>query len=75
MLRLFYVLLDLLREGFQVRRDAQIQFLHVQVAMLRRKLDRSRIILSPAGRAHRLRIGGELGHDVKDILGIVTHQT
>jgi len=43
--------------------------------MLRRKLDRNRVVLGPEDRAHLLRIGGELGHDVKDILGIVTHQT
>ncbi|MFH1419922.1 MAG: hypothetical protein ABII12_16740 [Planctomycetota bacterium] len=75
MTRLFCVLLHLLREGFQARRQAQIRFLQAQVAMLRRKLDRNRVILSPADRAHLLRIGGELGHDVKDILEIVTHQT
>ncbi len=75
MTRLFYVLLHLLREGFQSRRDPQIRFLQVQVDVLRRKLDRSRVILRPEDRAHLLRIGGELGHDVKDILGIVAHQT
>ena len=75
MTRLFYVLLHLLCEGFQARRDAHIRFLRVQVDVLRRKLDRNRVILSPEDRAHLLRVGGELGHDVKDILGIVTHQT
>ncbi len=75
MTRLFYVLLHLLCEGFQARRDAHIRFLRVQVDVLRRKLDRNRVILSPEDRAHLLRVGGELGHDVKHILGIVTHQT
>ena len=75
MTRLFSVLLHLLREGFRARRDAQIRFLHAQVDMLRRKLDRNRVVLSPEDRAHLLRIGGELGHDVKGVLGIVTHQT
>ncbi len=75
MTRLFYILLHLLRDGFQARRDAHIRFLHVQIDVLRRKLDQNRVILSPEDRAHLLRIGGELGHDVKDILGIVAHQT
>ncbi|MFH1418845.1 MAG: hypothetical protein ABII12_11250 [Planctomycetota bacterium] len=75
MTRLFHVLLYLLGEGFQARRQARIRFLQAQVAMLRRKSDRNRIILSPEDRAQLLRIGGELGHDVKDILAIVTHQT
>jgi len=74
MTRLFHALLHLLREGFQPRRDAQIRFLHARVDMLRRNLDRNRVILCPEDRAHLLRTGGVLGHDIKGILGIVTHQ-
>jgi putative transposase len=75
MQRWVFVLLHLLFEGFQARRDARIRFLTAQLEVLRRKVDRSRIIVRPDDRANLLRIGAELGHDVRSILGIVTHQT
>ncbi len=75
MQRWLSALVHLLFESFQARRDARIRILLAQVEMLRRKLDRNRVILSPEDRAYLLRIGSELGHDVNDVLGIVTHQT
>ncbi len=75
MSRWLYVVLHLLLEGFGARRDNRIRFLLAQVEMLRRKLGRNRVILSPRDRAQLLSIGSELDHNVKDILGIVTHQT
>jgi len=57
------------------RRDARVRFLQAQVAILRRKLGGNRVVLSPADRAELLRIGSELGHEVKDGLNIVTPQT
>jgi putative transposase len=71
----FYVILHLLFEGFAACRDARVRFLKAQVEILRRKLGGNRSILSPADRAELLRIGSELRHDVKDVLGIVTVQT
>lgn len=75
MSRWLLVVLHLLFEGFRARRDSRIRFLRAQVEMLRRKLDRNRVILSPEDRVRLLRIGNELNHDVKDVLGIVTYQT
>jgi putative transposase len=71
----FYVILHLLFESFSARRDARIRFLQAQVTILRRKLGGNRVVVSPADRAELLRIGGELRHEVKDVLGIVTPQT
>ena len=75
MSRWLFVVLHLLFEGMRARRDSRIRFLRAQVDMLRSKLDRNRVILSPKDRAHLLRVGSELGHDVNDVLGIVTCQT
>jgi putative transposase len=75
MLRSVFVLLHLLYQGLQARRDARVRFLALQVELLRGKLGRNRVILSSKERGRLLAIGCQLGHDVKDVLGIVTHQT
>ena len=75
MLRSFYVLAHLLAEAGAARRDVRIRLLKAQVEILRRKLGGNRVVLSPAHRADLLRIGGELGQAVDDVIGIVTVQT
>ena len=47
----------------------------VALLILRCKLGGNRVIPSPEGRARLLAIGGELDHDVADIIGIVTPKT
>ncbi|MCA9253898.1 MAG: integrase core domain-containing protein [Phycisphaerales bacterium] len=75
MSRWVYVVLHLLFEGQAARRDARVRFLLAQVDILRSKLDGNRVIPSPADRSRLLAIGKELGHDVKDIVGIVKPET
>ena len=75
MARWLFVVLHLLVEGFNARRDARIRFLKAQVEILRRKLGGNRVIPSPDDRARLLAIGGELDHDVAAVIGIVTPQT
>lgn len=75
MIRRYWALVCLLLEYFSVRRDARIRFLKAQMAILRRRLPGSRIILSSEDRAELLRLGSELNHDVKDLLGIASPQT
>jgi putative transposase len=75
MISRFWALSCLLLEYFSDRRDARVRFLKTQVAILRRKMGGNRVILSPEDRAELLRIGSELHHDVKDLLGLVTPQT
>jgi putative transposase len=75
MLRWFYVVAHLLVEAGAARRDARIRFLKAQVEILRRKLGGNRVIPSPDDRARLLAIGQELGHNVADVIGIVTPQT
>ncbi len=70
-----YALLYLLIENYSTRRDAQIRFLKAEVQILRKKLNRNRIVLSPQERSQLLSIGSELGHKIKHIIGIVTYQT
>jgi hypothetical protein len=71
----FYAILHLLFESFTARRDTRVRFLMAQVTILRHKLGGNRVVLSPTDRAELLRIGNELKHEVKDVLGIVTPQT
>ena len=75
MLRWFYVAMHLLMEASAARRDARIRFLKAEVEILRRKLGGNRVIPRPDGRAQLLAIGQELGHDVADVIGIITPQT
>jgi len=75
MSRWVYVVLHLLFEGQAARRDARVRFLLAQVDILRSKLDDNRVILSPPDRARLLAIGQELGHDVKEVVGIVKPET
>ena len=70
-----YALLYLLIENYSTRRDAQIRFLKAEVQILRKKLNRDRIVLGPQERSQLLSIGSELGHEIKHIIGIVTCQT
>ncbi len=75
MLRWFYVAMHLLMEASAARRDARIRFLKAEVEILRRKLGGNRVIPSPSDRTRLLAIGQELGHNVADIIGIVTPRT
>jgi len=75
MLRWFYILAHLLAEAGAARRDARIRFLKAQVEILRRKLGGNRVIPSPDDRTRLLASGQELGHNIADIIGIVTQQT
>ncbi len=73
--RWVYVVLHLLFEGQSARRDARVRILLAQIDILRSQLDGNRVIPSPADRSRLLSIGKELGHDVKDFVGIVKPET
>ena len=73
--RCLHVVLALLMERYEARRDAKIRFLKAEVQILRRKLKGNRIILNPKDRSHLLRLGEELEHRIKDIVGIVSYKT
>ena len=70
-----HAVLALLNERLEAGRDAKIRFLKAEVQILRRKLEGNRVILDPKDRCHLLRLGGEFGHRVKDIIGIVSYKT
>lgn len=65
----------MLAEHFSVRRNAQIQFLRLQVELLRKKLPGNRVILCPEDRKLLLKAGAEMEHDVHGVLGIVSVKT
>ena len=69
------LLLILMQEYWSTRRSAQIQFLTLQVELLKQKLPGNRVILSPEDRERLLRAGAILNHEVHDVMGIVSVKT
>jgi len=65
----------MLIEYFTTRRSGQIQFLKLQIELLKKKLPGNRVILSPEDRALLMKAGAEIEHDVHDVLGIVSVKT
>ena len=65
----------MLAEHFAARRSAQIQFLKLQIELLRAKLPGNRVILSPEDRGRLLRAGADMELVVHDVLGIVNVKT
>jgi len=68
-------MLIMLIEHFSARRSAQIQFMKLQIELLRQKLGGNRVIVSPEDRVRMLRAGAEMNHEVQDVLGIVSVKT
>ena len=68
-------LLMMLSEAWSARRDAQLRFLKLQVELLRAKLPGDRVILAPEDRVRLLRLGEAMGHQVHDVIGIVSVKT
>ena len=68
-------LFAMLSEWYAARRDAQIQFLKLQLKLALQKIPGNRVILSPEDRLLMLRSGKALDHKVHDVLGIVSVKT
>ncbi|MEM9108898.1 MAG: integrase core domain-containing protein [Planctomycetota bacterium] len=62
-------------ETMATRRDARIRLLQAQIEMLQARVPGNRVILARAERSRLLRIGGELGHQLDDLLSIVAVKT
>jgi putative transposase len=71
----FQTILWMLVQFFAPRHNAQIRFLKAQVAILRKRIPKDRIVPSPAEKSELLRLGAEVGHDVRPVLEIVTPAT
>ena len=70
-----FVLMGLLQECLQRRRDAQVRFLREENRILRSRLDQQRLILAPEERMRLLAIGAELRHQVNDLITVVQFRT
>lgn len=57
------------------RYDARLQFLLLQIRMLKSRLRSDRVVPTPEEKAELLRLGGELNHDISDIIAIVKPET
>ena len=68
-------LLVMLQEAFSVRRDAHFRFMKLQVELMKERMPGNRVILTPEERQRLMKVGGELGHAVHDVLSIVSVNT
>ena len=59
----------------QPRHNVQVQFLQAQIRVLRARVKSERILLSPEERAELLRLGGEMDHQVGELLHVVKPDT
>jgi hypothetical protein len=71
----FHALLLLLFEAFAGRRDARVRFLKLQVEIFRKKIPGDRVIIDPTDRKRLLELGTAVGHEVQDILELVSLKT
>jgi len=65
----------MLSEAWSTRRDAKIRLLKAHVELLHIRVPGNRVILTPEERSRLLKLGAELGHDVDDLIGIVSVKT
>jgi len=68
-------LFALLAEWYAARRDAQIQFLTLQLDLAMKKIPGNRVILSPEDRTRMLNAGKKLEHHVHDVIKLVSVKT
>jgi len=68
-------LFALLAEWYAARRDAQIQFLKLQLDLAMKKIPGNRVILSPEDRTLMLKAGKNLEHHVHDVIKLVSVKT
>ncbi len=66
---------SLLAEAWSARRDARVRFLMAQIEMLRDRVPGNRVIVTPEERARLLGLGGAVGHETDDLIGIVSVKT
>lgn len=57
------------------RRDARMQFLLLQIKMLKARLKSDRVVPTPEEKAELLRLGTSLHDDISDIIAIVKPET
>jgi putative transposase len=72
---LFFSLLTLVLQWFRPRYNVHLQLLQAQIRMLRSRIDVSRIVPTPEEKAELLRLGGQVDHDVADVMHVVQPET
>ena len=75
MLNLFGAGMTLALHLLSPRHDARLQFLLLQIRMLKARLKSDRVVPIPEEKAELLCLGGELNHDISDIIAIVKPET
>ena len=72
---LLFAVVALCWRWLQPRHNVQVQFLQAQIRVLRARVKSERILLSPEERAELLRLGGEMDHQVGELLHVVKPDT
>ncbi len=75
MTQVAYALLCLLWESILSRRDAELRFLREGDRILRSRIKRQRLVLSPEERSRLLAIGAEIQHKVDGLITVVQART
>lgn len=73
--RVAFGLMTLAMQWLYPRYNARMQFMELQIRMLRTRMDRSRILPTPRERADLIRLGSALDHEVDDIMHVVVPET
>lgn len=73
--RVIFGLLTLVMQWLNPRFNAKMQFMELQIRILRSRIDASRIVPTPRERAELIRLGASIDHDVDDIMHVVVPET
>jgi len=72
---LFFSLLTLVLQWFRPRYNVHLQLLQAQIRILRSRIDVTRIVPTPQEKAELLRLGGQINHDVGEVMHVVQPET
>ena len=73
--QLLFPLMSLISKWMTPLYDARMRLLHFQNQMLRDRIDATRIVPTPEGRAELLRLGALCDHDIDDLISVVVPET
>ena len=73
--RVAFGLMTLAMQWLYPRYNARMQFMEMQIRMLRSRVDASRIVPTPRERTELIRLGSSFEHEIDDIMHVVLPET
>ncbi len=73
--RVAFALMTLALQWLNPRFNARMQFMELQIRMLRSRVDTSRIVPTPRERTELIRLGSSFDHEIDDIMHVVLPET